>query len=94
MSNELGEPNFNSKPTENSIEQTWREEALLLAVDANVGYTSLETFVKGYMAGRRVDSTIKLPLTEEEIRYTELWIKNGNGTISKTITIDELSQEL
>lgn len=48
--------NVTLEATEKSIEQIWRDEALLLAVDANVGYTGLEVFVKGYIAGRSVDN--------------------------------------
>jgi len=94
MSNELGEPNTTLKATEKSIEQIWREEALSLAVDANIGYTGLETFVKGYIAGRQYKvPLIKMTpfpvLIDEALSINELWVKNSDGTISKLINVSE-----
>lgn len=100
MSNELGEPNVTLEAIEKSIEQIWRDEALLLAVDANVGYTGLEVFVKGYIAGRdkskreaffrnvanELDKKLNFEV-DELVPYNELWLKNSDGTVSKTIII-------
>lgn len=70
------------------MDEKLRQEALLKLVDNNVSAANMEVWINGYIAGRKMTITPFLEIEENEmIPVNELWIREFDGTITKTITI-------
>lgn len=60
----------------------YRAEAIEKLKENGISMTSMEVYIQGYIDGR--SKTLA-----EDIPINTLWIKNPNGTITKTTTIGE-----
>jgi len=67
----------------------YRAEALSKLVDNGVSAANMEIWIAGYIAGREENDKEVLLKHEASdlVPINELWIKNKDGTITKTITI-------
>lgn len=67
----------------------FREEALEKLKHNNVSAATMDVWIAGYIAGREEsDRLLEIKYEAKEyIPYTELWIKNSDGTVTKTINI-------
>jgi hypothetical protein len=71
------------------MESDYREEALAKLVDNGVSLANMGVWIAGYIAGRKEnDREVLLKYEASDlVPINELWIKNKDGTITKTITI-------
>lgn len=70
------------------MDEKLRAEALLKLVDNNVSAANMEIWINGYITGRKMTINPLLKIEENEmIPVTELWIRNFDGTVTKTINI-------
>lgn len=71
------------------MENSYREQALINLKDNGVSLVNMEVYIRGYIDGRKyVDKELLKMIPDEMVPINELWFKNKDGSITKTVFIE------